>query len=488
MKIIFILSFFLIYSGKASEIDVGPGSDYESLESVISLVKPGDTIRLLPGMHITGQYISNLAGERDKPIYIISDSNNPAVFSGGNTAIHFSNVSHLVISGITFTGQRANGFNIDDGGVFNSPSYNIVIENCTWLMMDATGNNDELKMSGVDSFIVRNNKFLNGSQGGSLIDMVGCHYGLIENNYFFNGGSNCIQAKGGTHTITIRKNMFRDGGQRAINCGGSTGLAYFRPQNANFEARDIDIYSNVFIGAVTPIGFVSAIYCRFVNNTIINPERWVLRILQEATDPRFEQCSFNTFANNICYFNNRANNEQGINIGSNTQPQTFIFRNNIWFNSDNLSWNGPNNSVVHENSLVNINPEFTSFVDENYALNNNSPAIGEGVHYTFADEDFFGNKFNEPRSIGAFEFIDNSTDVKTNFELHEMILYPNPASNCFSVNLDNIDYVEIYDFKGQFSKRMMQRTDYNIQELPSGFYLVKIVQNDIIYNTILLKN
>jgi len=157
-------------------------------------------------------------------------------------------------------------------------------------------------------------------------------------------------------------------------------------------------------------------------------------------------------------------------------------------NSDNISWNGPNKSVIHENSLININPEFTSFVDEYYTLNENSPAIGAGVHFTFADVDFLGNKFNQSRSIGAFEFIESATHIKTQSESEQMILYPNPTNNCFSINLDNIDYVEIYDFKGQLSKRMMQRTEYNINELSNGLYLVKIVHNNTIYKTILLKN
>lgn len=487
MKAILIVLVFLIYSVKSTEIIVGPGSDYESLSSVISLVNPGDTIRLLPGMHITNQHIVNLSGASENPIFIISDTNNPAIFSGGSTAIQFSKVSYLVISGITFTMQKANGLNIDDGGDFNQPSHNVIIENCTWLKMDASGNNDELKMSGVDSFTVRNNKFQNGSPGGSLIDMVGCHYGLIENNYFYKAGSNCIQAKGGTHTITIRHNTFRDGGQRAINCGGSTGLPYFRPQDANYEARDIDIYSNLFIGGVTPIGFVSAIYSRFINNTIINPERWVLRILQETTDTRFEQCSYNTFANNICYFNNSANNELGINIGSNTQPQTFIFRNNLWFNSDNHNWNGPNSAITHENSLVNINPEFSNYNDENFTLKENSKAIGFGAPFSFVEKDFFGNKFNEPRSIGAFEYINNSTDIEIQTLSNRVVLYPNPSTNCFKINIDNIDYVEIYDLNGKLCKKLDGRAEYLVNNLSKGWYLVKIVKQDNIYTTIFLK-
>ena len=85
--------------------------------------------------------------------------------------------------------------------------------------------------------------------GGSGIDMVGCHHGIIKGNYFENMGSNSIQAKGGTQHITIEGNFFRNGGQRPLNLGGSTGLPFFRPIDATFEAADIKVFSNIIVGS-----------------------------------------------------------------------------------------------------------------------------------------------------------------------------------------------------------------------------------------------
>ena len=44
------------------------------------------------------------------------------------------------------------------------------------------GNNDALKMSGVDHFVVRNPHA--EGWGGSAVDLVGCHFGVIEQSRF----------------------------------------------------------------------------------------------------------------------------------------------------------------------------------------------------------------------------------------------------------------------------------------------------------------
>jgi len=100
----------------------------------------------------------------------------------------------------------------------------------------------------LDSFSVSNCLFLNGSPGGSGIDMVGCHHGTFEGNRFEHMGANAVQAKGGTSDITIQRNFFKDGGQRSLNLGGSTGLQFFRPDTAHYEAADLRVYANIFVG------------------------------------------------------------------------------------------------------------------------------------------------------------------------------------------------------------------------------------------------
>src|SRR6185295_6848225 len=100
------------------------------------------------------------------------------------------------------------------------------------------GNCDGIKLSGVDEFRVASCTVEGwGTGGGSAIDMVGCHDGVVESNNFLGASGagestssgNGVQTKGGSANIVIRRNRFENAGARAINIGGSTGRQYFRP-------------------------------------------------------------------------------------------------------------------------------------------------------------------------------------------------------------------------------------------------------------------
>lgn len=493
MKIIILFFFLISINLRAHIITIGDNGDYATLSEAAAVAVAGDTLFLFSQSHQTNQYIENLHGERNMPICILADTNRKAVFSGGNQAIHFVNVSWLYISGLVFEQQKINGVNIDDGGDYSTPSRHITIEHCLWRGMDAGGNNDELKMSGVDSFAVRFNLFTNGSAGGSLVDMVGCHWGTFSQNRFENAGSNCIQAKGGTRFIKIYRNYFKNGGRRSINCGGSTDLPYFRPADADYEGKNIDIFSNIFIGSTAAIAFVTATECRFVNNTIIYPGRWIARVLQETDDERFIKCGNNIFSNNICYFNNNANHEGGINLGANTQPETFQFFNNLWYNTDNPFWDGPNYNFCHRNSIVNRTPRFIDLENENFALDSLSPAISSGKFYEGVSIDFYGKNFKMPPVIGAIEYKpDETTNIREPVE-NKIRISPVPASNYIELSGVAGD-VYIYDIRGLCvmsvpfhsygggsggSNRLSSLPDLNsvlrldLSELPSGIYFVR---------------
>ena len=105
-------------------------------------------------------------------------------------------------------------------------------------------------MSGVMHFVVRNCRFENW--GGSAIDLVGCHRGVIEDSRFIGReGSrtkNAIQIKGGSNKILVQTSFFQDAGERVVNLGGSTGLDYFRPPNAPYEAAGVVVAGNRFVG------------------------------------------------------------------------------------------------------------------------------------------------------------------------------------------------------------------------------------------------
>ena len=397
-----LLTFLLLtLASQARVLPVGPGG-YAGLEAAAAEARPGDTILFRAGTHAGGAYVENLQGRSDAWITIAGEAG--ALISGGANAFHLTDPAYLRFTGLAFDAQTGNGVNIDDGGSYDTPAHHLLIENCEWRGIAATGNNDQLKMSGVDSFTVRGCRFINGSPGGSMIDMVGCHAGVFEDNRFENAGSNCIQAKGGTQHIRIERNRFFRGGQRAINIGGSTGLPYFRPLDAPFEASHIFVAANIFTGAVAPIAYVGAVNCAVLHNTIFMPEKWVVRILQESTDARFAPCGNNTFLNNLVVLGNAAA-APSFNIGPDTAPETFQFRNNLWYNADNPGWGGPNTPTPDIESVVGRDPRLRApaMTGGDFSLLEGSPAIGAGTPMAAPLRDFLGQPFNVPPSIGAIE-------------------------------------------------------------------------------------
>lgn len=462
--------FFIVVSVSISRtLEVGSGREFSNLQSAAAQAQPGDTILIRNGVYGGGDYIENLQGTTDKWITVKAEPNENVLFQGGSQAFHLIDPAYLRIEGLTFAGQTGNGVNIDDGGTYNSPAHHIIIDNCTWASMNATGNNDELKMSGVDDFIVRNCNFLNGAAGGSMIDMVGCHLGIFEGNTFFNAGSNCIQAKGATKDITIIRNSFINGGERAVNIGGSTGLQFFRPLGTLYEASNIYVHSNYFAGSTAPLAFVGAVNCEVVNNTISHPSRWAIRILQETTEPGFLPCGNNTFRNNIVIFNTA---QPAINIGGNTAPETFTFSNNLWFNPDNSSWSGPNTPVTEPDRLVNIDPLLT----DSLTLSESSPAIGGGYAVSGPSHDFFGKPFATPRSMGATEGKVVGMHVGASKEISEVHIFPNPAQSELTITIreGKDSDAKIVDLLGKviWQGRINQEVHIDISSWRNGVYFL----------------
>ena len=320
------------WSADAARIRVsGPAE----LRGALSRLKPGDTLLLAPGEYGNGYSIRGLSGTVKARIVIKgSDPRRPPTFTGGNQALHLIDCNHLTLSNLAVRGCRLNGINIDDGGSFETPSRGIILENVTISEIGPRGNHDGLKLSGVDDFIVRKCRF--EGWGGSAIDMVGCHQGVVEDCQFIGkegySQSSGVQMKGGTSEILVHSSFFHNAGQRAINLGGSTGLQYFRPKAGKWEASRITVAGNRFVGGVTPIAWVGAEGGVFRQNTVYLPGKWVLRILQENTAPQFAPCRNGVFQQNLIVFDRRVT--VFANVGPNTAPGSFKFRRNAWFQVD----------------------------------------------------------------------------------------------------------------------------------------------------------
>jgi hypothetical protein len=363
-----------------------------------------------PGTYAGGISLSNVQGVPAAPIWIggVPGSARP-VISGGGTAMQVSRARYFVLHDLEITGATLNGLNFDDAGQYADPdaARHIVFQNLNVHDIGSGGNNDGLKLSGIDDFYVLDCTFTRVS-AGSGIDQVGCHSGLIARCRFESMGSNAVQMKGGSRDVEVRWCTFVDAGQRGVNIGGSTGNAYFRPplstSAVNVEATNIRVLGNVFVRGTTPFAFVGATNSIAAHNTVIDPERWLFRILQERTSGNgytFAETQNCTVQNTIFYFA-RSTVGTEVNVGPNTQPGTYTFQNNLYYAHDAAGQSAPNLPAA-ETGTVTANPAFTNAAAGDYSLTAGSPAIGAGTPQSLLGDDMAGSPYRPAPAIGAYE-------------------------------------------------------------------------------------
>ena len=400
-----------------------PAQPFRTLARAAQDAAPGTELILQPGLHTPGAFLYDLHGSTSHPIWIrgASPTNRP-VINGGSEGLHLVRARHVMIKDLEIANASANGINCDDGGDYANPEASafLVFSNLVIRDIGGGGNQDGIKLSGIRDFYVFDVDLARcgGAGSGSGIDMVGCHRGVIQGGVFRDLSGNAIQAKGGTTDIEIRRCVFSNAGHRALNIGGSTGFEFFRPplstNQPNAEARDIRVYSSLFIGATAAVAFAGSVDCIVANNTFIEPTRWVIRILQETTTAGayvFQPCGSNTFRNNIVYYRHDTLNRY-VNEGAGTAPASFRVDHNLWFAYDNPAAPAYALPGLTTNNRTGLNPLLASAASNNYRITVASPAATQGVHHAGATLDLAGATFLRPPSLGAYE-VSGDTDNDT---------------------------------------------------------------------------
>jgi len=358
--------------------------DTESLHRAISRARPGDRILIEAGEYAGGHGFKGLHGKPGLPITIAgSDPKRPPRFTGGGSSIQLSEISYVELRDIHITRPQHNGLNIDDGGSVTNPSHHVTIANIEVSDLPA-GNNDGIKLSGLDDFSVRNCTVRRW--GGSAVDMVGCHRGRIEGCTFQQGGSSGVQAKGGSSNIVIAGSLFDNYGERGVNLGGSTGEAYFRPpissmpEKGRYEARDLRVTGCTFVAGTAPVAFVGVCGAEVEFNTIYMPKRWAIRILQETTSAGFLPSQRGRFTGNLVVFRSDQWFAGGVNIGGGTKPDSFVFEHNFWFCVDEPSRSRPQLPTPERAGVYGVDPQLADVAKGNFGVRSSSPAKGFGAH------------------------------------------------------------------------------------------------------------
>ncbi|RAM01894.1 hypothetical protein DO021_11540 [Desulfobacter hydrogenophilus] len=352
------------------------------IREVLSLLKPGDTLEIEPGTYKGGILIHGLNGKKGLPVTIKGkDSSNPPIFIGGKTALNFSQCNYICLADVIVRRAGNNGIHVHDGNTGKGnppPSVGIVLKGIIVEDIGPVGNFDAIKMSGVNSFVIKQNKI--SGWGGSGIDCVGCANGKISQCLFQGkrgfSQANGVQIKGGSHNILVEKCYFYHPGRRGINLGGSTGFKWFRPGVTDYEAKKIEVAGNIFIGG-TAIAFVTSQQGYVHHNAILYPTGWVLRILQEDMDPRFKPCGNSLFMKNIIVVNEKM--KDFINIGPGTFPQSFRFRANVWY--DPALGRIPRLPFMENAPVYQVNPGVKFEKGKVFFLGNDPRLAGKGPNW-----------------------------------------------------------------------------------------------------------
>ncbi len=325
----------------------------EELRAALAKLADGDTLKIAPGEYPGGNHVSGVA----KLTITALDPGNPPVFVAGANAWHFSRCPGLSLSHLHTRGQTSNGLNLDDGGDRENPVEGITLAHLEIRDIGPKGNHDGIKGSGLVNLTVRD--CLIEGWGGQGIDLVGCHRSLITGCRFVGkegfSASAGVQFKGGCSEIVVEKCVFTNAGERPLNLGGSTGLAYFRPPGAKYEAAKLIARENMIEGGLCAASFVGVDGAAFSNNTILFPGRWIFRILQETTEPGFVPCRNVRVTGNRILFR-RGEIRSDVNIGGGTAPETFIFERNHWFAEDRPEASKPQLPVEETGGVYGTDP------------------------------------------------------------------------------------------------------------------------------------
>lgn len=348
----------------------------DQLRNTINAANPGDRIYIAPGYYPQRLWAS-AQGTAENPIEILAlDPNNRPVFDTQESGVFtLYNSSHVIVDGVI--AQGAGSATSAGNNLEFTNSHHMVLKNSVSRDVTHAGNSDGFKFAGTSDFLVYNCESVTWGDGGSGFDMYNTHAGLVMRSYFSHplppgNSANSTQPKGGAYNNGYFRNYFSDGGSRQMQFGGS--------QSGNlWEDQDSVSMGNVIEDGEASIAYVSSTNCIVRHNTIVDPDTWVMRILKEGgAYPTAE----NEFSRNLVVYDNNIMSIQ--NIGSNTDPASFTYEENYWYNMDNPAGSIPTLPGGETNPAGGMNPVLDAKFRPLYAGARDYGAHAPGVEDEFA--------------------------------------------------------------------------------------------------------
>jgi hypothetical protein len=345
------------------------------LRGALRNVRPGTHVVIAPGVYQASggskvAWIANVKGTAESPVvFRAQDPNDRPIFRGGNECWHMKGCSYVVVDGVICEGADVNNFQFDFSDHF-------VVKNCVTRKMTSKangGNCDGIKMPGDRDFLIYNCVIETWGSGGSAIDMVGCANGLIARCTFRfptkTGSANATQPKCGTQDIGIYKNLFDHASLRAMQFGGA-GKPMHLGAEKKMSGLDQFAMGNVILGGEAAVIHACASNTVFAYNTVVNPERYVLRILKEGDYGPMEN---NLLLRNLIVHERPYLFQQN---GPGTRPEAAVWAENYWYCPSHPEASMPKLPVTEKDPDGGRDPK----LNEYYVPAKDGPAAAYGAH------------------------------------------------------------------------------------------------------------
>ena len=145
-------------------------ADPSNYQSVVSGLRPGDTLTLAAGSYSGDLWVSGLNGSPGAWITIQGPTSGaPAVFLAdpSNNTINISNSSYVALKNITCDGQHLAGpFAISANGGSSNVTHDILIEGCTLQNYDGSQQTDGISTKAPAwNWVIRGNRLLGVGTG-----------------------------------------------------------------------------------------------------------------------------------------------------------------------------------------------------------------------------------------------------------------------------------------------------------------------------------
>lgn len=340
--------------GRAADIVVNNDAQFAA---ALAGVATGDRILLAPGTYAGQRFLVSATGITIRSL----DPANPATIQGGTFGFQLSRATNVAVESLRFANQSANALVFEDGGDYAAQvATDISIRDVTIESAGGVG----IQLAGVYRFVIDQVEIL-GWSGLAAIDIIGGHDGVVQNSRIVQTGSGLgtgIRARGGSTNVVIRANRVDQGTgtRRGIQAGGSTGIEFFRPPlqiadgQPDFEATDIEIEGNVVTGGDGSVTSVGTDRVVIRNNYLLRPARWAIRFLNENSGGEWGATRNTQVLDNVVVF--ASSPSSLVNVGAGTDPASFVFARNRWYNESNPAASTPTLPVAETDGVYGVNP------------------------------------------------------------------------------------------------------------------------------------